>query len=167
MGSRLRRLKTCIKGKKLSDGRTLDGKNRLTDSTIDIILNYYGLAIRQNTDIVEKMRRAVWALFCHISSTDDKLLHALCPEREESWCKYKTRKTTEETYEYPHSLPFAIMEEVQPIFRDLSDINLLKKCLHDRTRKKSNEWVNSVIWRRLPKTLFVQIKTLQLVFMMQ
>ncbi|KAJ8898268.1 hypothetical protein PR048_003628 [Dryococelus australis] len=72
MDSRLRRLTTSKKGKKLNDGRTLDGKNRLTDSTIDIIQNYYGLAIRQNTDSVEKMRTTVWALFCHISSIDDK-----------------------------------------------------------------------------------------------
>ncbi|KAJ8897538.1 hypothetical protein PR048_002885 [Dryococelus australis] len=54
MGSRLRRLKTSIKRKKLSDGRTLDSKNRLAGSTIDIIQNYNGLAIRQNTDSVER-----------------------------------------------------------------------------------------------------------------
>lgn len=159
MGSRLRRLKTSMKGKKLSDGRTLDGKNRLTDATIDIIQNYYGLAIRQNTESVEKMRTAVWALFCHISSTDDNPQHALCPKGEESWCKYNRGKITGETYNHPHSLPFAIMEEIKPIFRDLSEINLLKKCLHGRTQNP-NECVNSVIWSRLPKTVFVQIKTL-------
>ncbi|GBL74811.1 hypothetical protein AVEN_243663-1 [Araneus ventricosus] len=48
MGSRLRRLKEKIKGQLLSDGKRLSGKNRLnrlTDSQIDKIQNYYGLAI--------------------------------------------------------------------------------------------------------------------------
>lgn len=37
------------KGKKLNDGKSLDGKGRLTDSMIDHIKNCYGLPIRQNT----------------------------------------------------------------------------------------------------------------------
>ncbi|KAJ8893660.1 hypothetical protein PR048_006260 [Dryococelus australis] len=97
--------------------------------------NGYKIAIRQNTDSVEKMKG------------------------EESWCKYNRGKITGETYGHLHSLPFAIMEEIKPIFRGLSDINLLKKCLHGRTQNP-NEYVNSVIWNRLPKTVFVQIRTL-------
>lgn len=53
------------------------------------------------------------------------------------------------------------MDVIKPIFRDLADTNLLKKCLHGRTQNP-NECVNSVIWNRLPKTVFVGLSTLQL-----
>ncbi|CAB4028443.1 Hypothetical predicted protein, partial [Paramuricea clavata] len=44
VGSRLRRLKNTYKGTKLSDGKGLAGKGRLTDGKIDVLQNYYGLA---------------------------------------------------------------------------------------------------------------------------
>jgi hypothetical protein len=51
VGSRLRRLKNSNKGRKLSDGKGLsDGK--LTDGKIDVMQNYYGLAMRENLDDV-------------------------------------------------------------------------------------------------------------------
>ncbi|GFX11465.1 uncharacterized protein TNCV_1821481 [Trichonephila clavipes] len=46
MGVRLRKLKTMNCGKKLSDGKSISGKNRLTDKFIDTITTYYGNAIR-------------------------------------------------------------------------------------------------------------------------
>ncbi|GFU38417.1 transmembrane and TPR repeat-containing protein 1 [Trichonephila clavipes] len=36
------------RGKKLSDGKNISGKNRLTDKLIDTITTYYGNTIRQN-----------------------------------------------------------------------------------------------------------------------
>ncbi|GFT11060.1 uncharacterized protein TNCV_1084221 [Trichonephila clavipes] len=48
MGARLRKLKTMNRGKKLSDDKSISGKNRLTDKFIDTITTYYGNAIRQN-----------------------------------------------------------------------------------------------------------------------
>ncbi|GFS77970.1 uncharacterized protein TNCV_2028391 [Trichonephila clavipes] len=46
MGTRLRRLKTKMRGQKLSDGKPLCGRNRLTEAEIDRLQAYYGLAIR-------------------------------------------------------------------------------------------------------------------------
>ena len=43
MGTRLRKLKADYRGKKLADGKTLDGKGRLTDVQIDQITTYYGM----------------------------------------------------------------------------------------------------------------------------
>ncbi|GFY12280.1 uncharacterized protein TNCV_283831 [Trichonephila clavipes] len=45
MGSRLRRFKAKMRGQKLSDGKALCGKNRLTEASIDQLQTYYGLAI--------------------------------------------------------------------------------------------------------------------------
>ncbi|GFX29974.1 uncharacterized protein TNCV_2616861 [Trichonephila clavipes] len=48
MGTRLRRLKTKMRGQKLSDGKPLCGRNRLTETEIDRLQAYYGLAICRN-----------------------------------------------------------------------------------------------------------------------
>ena len=48
MGSRLRKLKNEHKGKKLIDGKTFGGRNRLTDVQINSFQLYYGMAIRNN-----------------------------------------------------------------------------------------------------------------------
>ncbi|GFX27821.1 uncharacterized protein TNCV_2614811 [Trichonephila clavipes] len=56
MGARLRKLKTMNRGKKLSDGKSISGKNRLTDKFIDTITTYYGNAIRQNNSSISDMR---------------------------------------------------------------------------------------------------------------
>ncbi|GFU66504.1 hypothetical protein TNCV_639381 [Trichonephila clavipes] len=48
MGTRLRRLKTKMRGQKLSDGKPLCGRNRLTEAEIDRLQAYYGLAIRRS-----------------------------------------------------------------------------------------------------------------------
>lgn len=48
MGSRLRKLKLKLGKSKLSDGKTMGGRGRLTNSGINEIQLYYGLAIRRN-----------------------------------------------------------------------------------------------------------------------
>lgn len=148
-----------MRGQKLSDNKPISGKNRLTDSAIDHLQDCYGLAIRQNLENVEAMRKAVWALYFHTLSSNDNPNYGLCPAGPESWCKYNSGLVTGKKYNHPHSLPPAVMEVIKPVFRDLADPNLLKKCMHGRTQNP-NECVNSVIWNRIPKTVFVGIKTL-------
>ncbi|GFW55429.1 hypothetical protein TNCV_118131 [Trichonephila clavipes] len=46
----------------LSDGKTIGGKGRLTDSLIDKLAHYYGNAIRCNSTSVKEMRKAIWAV---------------------------------------------------------------------------------------------------------
>lgn len=80
MGTRLRKLKQESRGKKLPDGKTLGGKGRLTDKLIDKLTVYYGNAIRSNTHSLKSMREAVWATYCHMSSTDTEPMHMFCFE---------------------------------------------------------------------------------------
>ena len=47
------------------------------------------------------------------------------------------------------------------ISKDLSKPELLQKCLHDKTQN-NNECLNGVVWRRLPKDVFIGRKTLEL-----
>ncbi|GFT83683.1 uncharacterized protein TNCV_2826111 [Trichonephila clavipes] len=89
MGTRLRRLKTKMRGQKLSDGKPLCGRNRLTEEEIDRLQAYYGLAIRRNLSSVKDMQQAIWAIFLHKLSTDEKPQHGFCPSDSDTWCKFK------------------------------------------------------------------------------
>lgn len=144
MGRRLRNLKKELKGKKLADGKGLGGSGRLTDAEIDKLQNYYGLAIRRNTNSVNQMREAVWASFLHKASTDDKPQHQFCPKGPNSWCRFQKAAVSGETYQHKHFLPHAVLETIKPIYKDLSDIKFFEKCLHGSTQNQ-NESFNSLI----------------------
>ncbi|GFX52128.1 uncharacterized protein TNCV_547871 [Trichonephila clavipes] len=122
------------KGIKLSDGKNISGRGRLTLKEVDSIQHYYGLAIRKNLSSVEDVKRAIWAIYFHKLSTEDNPQHALCPlvnfiESEKS---------------------------VSGSHRE----GLIEKCLHGRTQNP-NESFNKCIWERIPKTVFVGIETLK------
>ncbi|GFX53315.1 putative kolobok-17 hm [Trichonephila clavipes] len=55
MGTRLRALKLKMKGKKLSDKKTLDDHGRLAGAEIDKLQRYYGLIIKNNTDSINSI----------------------------------------------------------------------------------------------------------------
>ncbi|GFV02629.1 uncharacterized protein TNCV_5017971 [Trichonephila clavipes] len=75
------------KGIKLSDGKNISGRERLTLKEVDSIQHYYGLAIRKNLSSVEDVKRAIWANYFHKLSTEDNPQHALCPLGEDS-CEF-------------------------------------------------------------------------------
>jgi hypothetical protein len=131
VGSRLRKLKNTYKGTKLSDGKGLAGKGRLTDAKIDVLQNYYGLAVRENLDDVAKMAKAIKATLYHVASFDEKPQHHLCPDGEDSWCGYKRYQ---ESYKHKNGIPGCIVKLIEPIFADLSKPDLLRKCMHGLTQ---------------------------------
>ena len=77
MGTRLRNLKKNLAGKKLKDGKGIGGKGRLTATQIDQIQTYYGNAIRGNKHDATGMREAIWAIYFHKISTDQRPRHNL------------------------------------------------------------------------------------------
>ncbi|GFT42298.1 uncharacterized protein TNCV_1786151 [Trichonephila clavipes] len=161
MGTRLRNILKMSKGIKLSDGKNISGRGRLTLKEVDSIQHYYRLAIRKNLSSVEDMKRAIWAIYFHKLSTEDNPQHALCPLGEDSWCGYNRSIVTGNfIYIHKHSLPESILLKVKKVFRDLTEKDLLKKCLHGRTQNL-NESFNKCIWERIPKTVFVGIETLK------
>ena len=146
MGTRLRKLKASMKGKKLSDWKTLFGKGRLTDTQIDKIQSMYGVAIRANRKNLKKMKENVWAIYFHRLSTDDNPMHQLCTEN----CPYNKAQRENKQYHHKNSLPSAVMDTIKPVFRDLANPQLLEKCLEGYTQNP-NESFNSLIWRYCPK----------------
>ena len=155
MGTRLRNLVQEMRGKKLSDGKGLSGKNRLTVKIINAIQNYYGMAIRQNVANVYAMKKSIIAILYHCSENEDlEDRHKYCPRTAESWCKYQSDKiTNKNTYKTNISLPPAIRILLVPIFKDLSKDDLLMKCCHGKTQNV-NEALHSVIWQRCPKEIY-------------
>ena len=158
VGSRLRKLKSANKGLKLDDGKGLAGKGRLTDSKIDVLQNYYGLAIRQNLDYVTKMAKTIEACVLHVASTDKDLQHHFCPDGPNSWCGYKRDK---DQYKHKNGIPKSIVDFIKPVFQDLSRTDLLTKCTHDLTQNV-NECLNGLIWDRCPKSVYVEKETVAL-----
>ncbi|GFV57267.1 uncharacterized protein TNCV_2822841 [Trichonephila clavipes] len=103
---------------------------------IDLITTYYGNAIRQNKTCLSDMRKAVWAVYFHIRSSDEEPLHSFCPVGPNSWCKYQNQvvEGSVETFRHSNKLPVTVMDAIKPVFNDLSQPKLLQKCLGE-TRK--------------------------------
>jgi hypothetical protein len=52
------------------------------------------------------------------------------------------------------------VDAIKPMLRDLAAVDSLKKCFHGKTLNP-NELVNSIIWTRISKTVFVKPDTLK------
>ena len=102
MGSALRRLVVEYKGKFLSDSKKISGTGRHTKKVIDKLQNYYGMAIRSNVGDLRGMMMAVQATLHHMTSTDDRPVHHMYPEGENSWCSHNKAKAGNKLDEYKH-----------------------------------------------------------------
>ncbi|GFW11124.1 uncharacterized protein TNCV_2842501 [Trichonephila clavipes] len=135
-------------------------ENDVYEAEIDRLQAYYGLAIRRNLSSVKDMQQAIWAIFLHKLSTDEKPQHGFCPSDTDTWCEFKKQNCLGR-HQNKNSLPVDVVEAMRPVFRDLANPELLKKCLHGGTQNP-NESVNNVIWSRVPKKTFVQLEVLSL-----
>jgi len=136
-----------MKGKKLSDGVSLGGRGRLTDKTVDKIQNFYGQAIRANPGDLKGMVDSIWAIYYHmIKSTKMELpeQHQYYLKGDASWCKYWSNR---ESYEGSRRLAPVFLEVLKPIFKDLTNENLLGRCMLGLTQNQ-NEAINSVLWSK-------------------
>ena len=81
-----KRLGTALN--KLNENKGISGKGRLTDSTIDKLQNYYGIAIRSNSVYLPAMKSAIHASLFHCTSSADRKLHLQhCSQGANSWCR--------------------------------------------------------------------------------
>ncbi|GFW20752.1 uncharacterized protein TNCV_1049731 [Trichonephila clavipes] len=110
-----------MKSRKLSDGKGMSGRGRLTDNEISKLQQYYGLAIRRNMNFVSDMFKAVWAIYFHKLSTDSVPQHGLRPTSPDTWCGFNKAKLLGEAYSHKHSLPEPVLLALKPIFKSLSD----------------------------------------------
>ncbi|XP_055943287.1 uncharacterized protein LOC129972975 [Argiope bruennichi] len=154
VGTRLRKLKSKQKG--------LGGRGKLTDTFIDKLQNYYGIAIRSNVNDLEGMQKAVIAAFFHCCSSAKQPMHGQCPVGPESWCRYQQAISNGKKYkEKSKGLPKNVLNSIKPVYMQLCDKNLLQKCLHGKTQN-ANESFNGILWKFIPKEIFVELSTLRL-----
>eukprot|EP00794_Sanderia_malayensis_P013660 gene13659-15089_t len=157
MGSALLQYKKNMKGKKLSDGKGVGGAGRLTKDVIKQIQNYYGLAIRQNKGNLKGMKNGINAILHHVVTNSKKPLsfqHRFCPRGKESWCRFwRDKANKSKLYKETHRLSDVFFKELQPIFKRLSESDLLQRCLLGLTQNQ-NESINGRLWSSVPKTKF-------------
>ena len=137
-GNRLRKLEKRVSGFK-----------ELTETMIDRLQNYFGIALRSNVITVEAMAGAILASLFHVASSSRRNLHTHC---EKGVIRQYQRDIANDTnmYKPGPGLPDNIISHVKPIYQDLVKPEVLKKCLHGKTQNL-NESFNSMICERAPK----------------
>ena len=150
-------IKKKKKEKKLDDRQTVGGKGRLTKVVIDKLQNYYGAVIRQKVGNLGIMQDAILAIFFHTIKAGNETLdvqHQYCPKGSKSWCKYQLDAANGTNfYTQDNCLPPIFRKELKPLFTRLSSDELLKRSLKGVTQNQ-NEALNSVLWKKCPKSVF-------------
>lgn len=143
--------------------KKLGGKDKLTDVLIKKLTKYYGLAIRRNANSVEDMKIAMFATLDHLTFTNKNPKHDKCPFGADSWCKRRKAVAARkiEEYEHPPSLHHDVVKNIRPIYENLSNNDLLTRCLGGHTQN-SNESFNSTVWRLAPKHLNSSLKIVEI-----
>ena len=140
-----------MKSEKLSDGKPVGGKGRLTKVAIDSMQNYYGLAIRRNEASIEGMKKSIMAIQHHMIKSSTKSLeeqHQYSPQDELTWCKYWREKLFGDgKYSEENRLPSIFHDELSPIFDTLSQDELLNRCLK-RLTQNQHETLNGQLWTK-------------------
>ncbi|XP_075734797.1 uncharacterized protein LOC142775982 [Rhipicephalus microplus] len=146
-----KRMGTALRNLVQKSDKALGGKGRLTKALIDKLTDYYGWALRNNSDDVAAMRRAVMASYHHVTSTDEEPHHDLCPEGADSWCRHKASKITGvPPPKHSYKLPRYVADALLPIYERLSQASLLQRCLGAKTQNASESF-HSVLWSLMPK----------------
>ena len=129
LGTALRKYKNDKKGKKLSDGKSVGGKGRLTDKIIDKMQNYYGKAIRGNKGNLEGMKSSIKAIQHHMIRNENLTLdkqHQYCPRSPDTWCKYwKDEADETHLYNEDNRLPEFLWKNLIPYLPDCPKMNFL------------------------------------------
>ncbi|XP_060607879.1 uncharacterized protein LOC132760007 [Ruditapes philippinarum] len=152
MGNKLRKIVQENKGRKLDDGKCISGRGRLTHKVIDSFQVFYGIGLRTNKGNLDAMQKATRAIIAHYSATPENPTHDLCPNGEDSWCKFQVDKAQgTDTYKFPkYPLPVAVTKEIEPIIEELSSESLLKTCQMGLTQN-ANEACHSILWKLVSK----------------
>ena len=159
MGKALRDLIALSKSQKES----ISGKGKLTQEKVNKIQNYYGRAIKDNVGDIPLLKKRIFAILLHLSSSDKNPKHVHCPPGETSWCFWQRAIAKSETpgsHADHETLPSDVGRKLVPIFQRLSEENLLKRCACSATQN-ANESLHNLIWKQCPKTTFCGRKTVE------
>ncbi len=102
-----------INGKR---SKGLGGKNKLTKTAIHKIQGHYGAVIRKHAGNEEEMKKAIRAIFNHRAGEHDE-----CGE-------WSPSKTNDHEKANKNNLPAFVIEEMRPVFENLTCHELQSKC---------------------------------------
>lgn len=68
------------------------------------------------------------------------------------------RRSPKEKYS---GLPNHILNTIKPVYLQFYSLELLSKCFHGKTQNP-NEYLNGIIWQRVPKDIFAGLKILKI-----
>ena len=146
------------KGKFLSDSKKISGTGRCTKKVLDKLQNYCGMVIRSNVGDLCGMMMAVQATLHHMTSSDYRPVHHMCPEGENSWCSYNEAKVGNKLDEYKHGfdpIPQAIVQLLKPIYNRLDSLLLLSLCLLEHTQNANKSMHFTKCGDSVPNTGFL------------
>eukprot|EP00112_Aurelia_sp_Birch-Aquarium-sp1_P002811 Seg1311.5 transcript_id=Seg1311.5/GoldUCD/mRNA.D3Y31 product="hypothetical protein" protein_id=Seg1311.5/GoldUCD/D3Y31 len=159
MGTALRNIVATSKAQKDS----ISGKGKLTQEKMTKIQNYYGRAIKDNANDVDLLKKRIFAIIFHLSSSDLNPKHTHCPPGDKSWCFWQRAVAQSKdpgSHKEHDTLPADIGKKLVPIFLRLSDSDLLKRCSRNRTQNP-NESLHHLIWQICPKATFAGRQTVE------
>ncbi|KAM7284806.1 hypothetical protein ISCGN_001900 [Ixodes scapularis] len=144
----------------------LGGRGKLTNLVMKKLTSYYASALKTSAPDVPAMQKAVFASLLHSYSTDEEPRHQACPHGEHSWSHFNRQKALEAAGEptkpQPHRPAFSrdIAKELVPLYNRLSRRDLLERCARMGTQN-NKESLNTLVWRRCPKTDFASRRTVE------
>ena len=110
------------------------------------------------------MKEAVIATLDHYCCTDKSPRHENCSTGADSWREWRKAEATNQlkTFKHPPRLiDDQIEKHIRPIYQDLSNDDLLTRCLGCHTQN-ANESFNSTVWRMAPKHLHSGLKIIEI-----
>ena len=120
----------------------------------------YGIALRQNVGKTDHQLKVVaGAVLYHCTEfNNSESCPQFCPRGPDTWCKYWKDP---ENYQEKKGMSIVIHQLIKPIFTDPSNESPLLKFLQGKTQN-ANESINSIIWTKCPKNIYVQGNVLKM-----
>ncbi|CAF4648822.1 unnamed protein product [Rotaria sp. Silwood2] len=134
--------------KKLSDGKTIGGKNRLSVHNILRLQMTFASTIRKFKHDLDLLFKGSWAIFWHEYSTNDDPRHDYCSI---DWCGYLKSVHDKTPYDHTsHALPRPVLDAIKPVFNNLCSRESLTRVM-DASTQNPNEGFYSLVWLMSPK----------------
>ena len=159
MGTGLRKLVDTAK----AGGNPISGRGKLTKEKILKIQNYYGKAVKENAHDLVLLKKRIFAILFHLTSSDEMPKHMHCPPGPASWCFWQrdvANNRQPSTHREHETLPAEVGKQLVPLFRRLTDDGLLQRCVRGKTQN-SNESFHNAVWKICPKSVFVGRHTIE------
>ncbi|CAF2838486.1 unnamed protein product [Rotaria sp. Silwood2] len=117
--------------KKLSDGKTIGGKNRLSVHNILRLQMTFASTIRKFKHDLDLLFKGSWAIFWHKYSTNDDPRHDYCSI---DWCGYLKSVRDKTPYDHTsHALPRPVLDAIKPVFNNLCSRESLTRVMDAST----------------------------------